>query len=110
MRESAAEKAERMTKQLLEKTRWTETDLQKHRKGDKVNVRMAAAFENRNDGELEMDRDATQNGPLAQCRQRRCCESMSQICHYSSLPPLLDDPFATPCLFLTPCLFDRPDR
>ena len=41
VRESAVEKAERLTKQLLEKARWTEADLEKHRKGQEVKVRMA---------------------------------------------------------------------
>ena len=42
LRESVVEEAERMTKQLLAKARWTEADLQKHREGDEVKARMAA--------------------------------------------------------------------
>lgn len=42
LRESAAEKAERLFKEMLKPTRWREADLAKRRKGDEAKVQMAA--------------------------------------------------------------------
>ena len=42
VRESGLEKAERIARELIKKAGWTETDLRKHRKGDKLKVQIAA--------------------------------------------------------------------